>query len=56
MMRKITLAATPTAVPKDEQQSVVWFSILENVSDREIQVRMCVVYGMQHVITKSTVN
>ncbi len=30
-MRKTTMTATPTAVPKDEQQSVIQFLTLENV-------------------------
>ncbi len=46
------MATTLTVVPKDEQRSVIWFLTLENVSG----MRMCTVYGMQNVITKSTVN
>ncbi len=58
-MRKVTITLTLTAVPKDEQRSVIQFIILKNVSGSEIHVRMCVmcvVYGVQNVITKSTVN
>ncbi len=55
-MRKITTAATLTAVPKDKQQWVIQFLMLENVSGSEKQVRMCIVYGTHNVITKSTVN
>ncbi len=55
-MRKVAMTATLTVVPKDEQQSVIWFLMLENVSNSEIHVRMCVVYGIEKVITKSTVN
>ncbi len=55
-MRKITMAVTPNAVPKDEQRSVIRFSLLENVLGSEIHTKMCVVYGAQNVITKSTVN
>ncbi len=43
--RKIILAETPTAVPKDKQQSLIWFLTLENVSGSEIHARMRVVYG-----------
>ncbi len=50
MIRKIIMAATLTALPKDVQQSVQ-FLMLENVSDSEIRVRMCVAYGVQNVIT-----
>ncbi len=32
MAGRITMAVTPTAVPKDEQQSVIRFLTLENVS------------------------
>ncbi len=46
---------TPTAVSKDKQQSVIQFLMLENVSGSEIHTRMCVVYGAQNVIAKSTV-
>ncbi len=49
------MATTLTAVLKDEQRSVVWFLILENISGSEIHTRMYVVYGMQNVITTSTV-
>ncbi len=55
-MRKIMIAATATTVPKDKQQNVVWFLTLENVSGGKIHTRMCMVYGAQNVITKSTVN
>ncbi len=51
--RKIMIAVTQTAVPKDEEQSVIYFLMLENVLGSEIYARMCVVYGMQNVITKS---
>ncbi len=44
-MRKIMMAVIPTAVPKDERQSVVCFLTLENVLGSEIYARMCVVYG-----------
>ncbi len=55
--RKIMMAVTPTAVPKDEQQSVIfWFLTLESVSGSEIPVRMHQVNGAQNVITKSIVN
>ncbi len=50
------MAATQTAVPKDEQQSVIRFLTLENVSGSEVHVRMFAVSGMQKFITKSTVN
>ncbi len=53
MTRKITIAATPTDVHKDEQKSVIWFLKLENVSGSEIHMRMCAVYGRQNVIIKS---
>ncbi len=49
------MAATPTAVPKDEQRNVIRVLTLENVSGGEIYTKMCVVYGTQNVITKSTV-
>ncbi len=41
------MAATPTAEPKDKQWSVIWFLTLKNVSDSEIHMRMCVVYGAE---------
>ncbi len=41
-MRKIMMAATPAAVPKDKQQNVIWVLTLENVSGGEIHMRMCV--------------
>ncbi len=44
----------PTAVPKDKQY-VIQFSTLKNVLCCEIHTRMCMVYGAQNVITKSTV-
>ncbi len=50
------MPVTARAVPKDEQRMVIWLLILENVLDGEIHVRMCVVYGVQNVITKSTVD
>ncbi len=40
-MRKITEVATPTAVPKEEQQSVTHFLTLENVLGSKIYERMC---------------
>ncbi len=43
-MRKITTAATLTAMHKDDQQSVIWFLMLENVPGGEIIRRMCMVY------------
>ncbi len=49
------MAVTVTAVPKNKQQSVIWFLTLENVFGVEIYVRICMVYGVQIVITKSTV-
>ncbi len=54
MTRKITMSATPIAEPKNEQQSVIQFLMLENVSSSEIYTRMCVVYCAQNVITKWT--
>ncbi len=54
-MRKI-VKATQTAVPDDEQQSVIQFLSLENVSCSEIHMKMCVVYGVLNVISKSIVN
>ncbi len=50
------MAATPTAVPKYEQRSILQFLIEENIFNSEIHTRMCVVYDEQNVITKSTVN
>ncbi len=44
VMRKITMAVTWTAVPKDKQQGVIWFFRLENVLDSEIHMRMYVRY------------
>ncbi len=41
------MTATPPAVPKDEQRSVIQFLRLENVSGSEIQMRMCMVYGKE---------
>ncbi len=41
------MEATLTAVPKDEQLSVIWFLMLENVSGSEIHWRPRVVYGVQ---------
>ncbi len=38
-MRKMTAAATPTAVTKDEQWSVIRFLMLQNVSSSEILVK-----------------
>ncbi len=38
------MAMTPAAVPEDEQQSVIQFLTLD--------MRMCVVYGVQNVIPK----
>ncbi len=55
-MRKIMMAATLTTVSKDEQQNVIWFLTLENVLGSEIHTRICMVYGVQNVITKSIVN
>ncbi len=45
------MEATPTVVPKDEQQSVLQFLILENGSGSEIHTRICMMYGVQNVIT-----
>ncbi len=53
---RLKIIQRPTAVPWDEQRSVIWFLMLENVSGSKIHVRMCTVYGTQNVITKSTVN
>ncbi len=53
-MRKIILPVTLTAVPEDEQRSIIWFLILETVSDCEIHARLCTIYGAQNVIAKST--
>ncbi len=50
------MAATRTAVLKDDQRGVIPFLTLENVSGVEIHTRMCEVYSVQNVITKSTVN
>ncbi len=50
------MAVTATAVPKDQQRRVIQVLMLENVSDSEIHAKICVVYGMQNVITKSTLN
>ncbi len=44
-MRKVTTAATLTAMHKDDQQSVIWFLILENVPGGEIIMRMCIISG-----------
>ncbi len=55
-MRRIKIATTPTAVQNDGQWSVIRFLTLENVSESEVHARMCIVYGTQNVITKSTVN
>ncbi len=52
--RKITIAGTWTAVAKDEQWSVIRFLMLENVSCSVTYTRMCVVYSVKNVITKST--
>ncbi len=51
-MRKITMTATLTAMPKDERQSVIWFLILKNVLGGEIIMRICIVYstGCYHKI------
>ncbi len=49
-------AVTPAAVPKEEQQSVIQILTIKNVSGSEICTRMCVVYGVQNVIRKSTIN
>ncbi len=54
-MRNITTAATTIVVPEDTQRSVIRFLMLESVSVGEIHERMCAVYGMQNVITKSFV-
>ncbi len=48
VMRKIMLAATLSASPKDKRPSVIQFLILENVSGSEIHTRMCVTYGSQN--------
>ncbi len=50
------MAVTPTAVGKDKQRTVIEFLVPVNLSGIEIHTRMCVVYGAQNVITKSTVN
>ncbi len=44
MTRKI-LMATITAVPIDEQRSVIWFLVLENSLGSEIHTRMRAVHG-----------
>ncbi len=44
------------AVPKRKQRTIIQFLTLENVSRCQIHVRMCVVYGVQNVITKSVAN
>ncbi len=54
--RKIMMAVTLTAVPKYELRNVIRFLMLEYVSSNEIHTRMCMIYGPQNVITKSTVN
>ncbi len=56
MTRKTIIAATLTTVHKDEQWSVNLFLVLENVLDSEIHTRMCMVYSLQNVTTKSAVN
>ncbi len=53
--RKIVMAGTMTAMPKDEQWSVTWFLRLENLLSN-IHVRICAVYVVQNVNAKSTVN
>ncbi len=50
------MAGTYTAVPKNKQQSVIRVLMIENVSGSEIRARICVVYGTENIITKSTVN
>ncbi len=40
------MAATSTAVPIDEQQSVIRFSTLEYVMGSEIRVGMCIAHRM----------
>ncbi len=50
------MAVTLTAVLKGEQPSVIQFLTQENVLGGEIHTRMCVVYGAQNSIIKSTVN
>ncbi len=45
-----------TSVLEDNQRSVVWFLMLENVLGHEIHAKMYVVYGVQNVIIKSIVN
>ncbi len=47
------MTATLTAVPKDKQLNVIWFLTVENVLGSEIHTRMCVVCGVQNVITKT---
>ncbi len=47
-MKKIKMAATLTAVPKNEQLGVIQFLTLENVSGSEIHVRMCMVPQHAH--------
>ncbi len=50
------MTAPPTAVPKDEQRSVIQFLTQENVLGSEIHARTCVVYGVLNVTAESTVN
>ncbi len=44
------MAATPTAMLKDEQQNLTWFLTLENVSVSEYYTNMCTVHGVQNVV------
>ncbi len=55
-MRKITMTTALTAVPKDEEWSVIQLLTLENISGSVSHMRMCMVYGGQNIIPKSIVN
>ncbi len=50
------MPVTPITVPQNEQQNVIWFLALQNVSDNEIHTRICEMCGAQNVITKLAVN
>ncbi len=50
------MAGVKAAVPEDEQQSVIWVLMLENVSGSEMHARIFGMYCTQNVITKSAVN
>ncbi len=45
------MAVTPTTAAEDKQRNVIRFLTRENASDSEIHMRICVVYGVQNVIT-----